>query len=415
MKDRLRIWPMKALAALALFSGVFPVPVLLGRWLVPDHVLFWWFPFLMAYLWGIYGFLMPQKSRVLWTVLGCILVACAIFFSFGLRAAPLAVPCVILLILLPPAWAKPIWEEWTPAFWFIGVGLHLFGQVLASRPLFSGTQGLLMAVFLMYAFLMLMYLNRGGIREGMHGTGKAPASLRYRNTILVVGFFLIAAAASAWSTLAQWLDTAWYYLRLGIGRIVWFFMQLFPEMGPAFGNSSGGSGDFGSLDEASEASAFALFMEKVFSIMAMVFLAFLLFLAFRIIIRKLRLLWKKVMKHLSMYAAAVNEDYVDEAESTLNWDEKTQSVRDRVKETIQRNRKQPKWDELNGRARVRRLYQQYIRHKPEALGLTVREVMRQDERLSSSISGAFADLYERARYSDHDVSVPEADNMRRQL
>ena len=44
MKDNLRIWPMKALAALALACGLFPVPVLLGRWLFPGHSLLWWFP-----------------------------------------------------------------------------------------------------------------------------------------------------------------------------------------------------------------------------------------------------------------------------------------------------------------------------------------------------------------------------------
>ena len=118
---------------------------------------------------------------------------------------------------------------------------------------------------------------------------------------------------------------------------------------------------------------------------------------------------------MRLYAAAANEDYVDEAESTLNWDEKTQSIQDWVKEKMQKAQKQPKWEELDGRGRVRRLYQQYIRRKPEAQGRTARETMLQDTRLSPSVAGKFSDLYERARYSDHDVSAQEADDLKKQL
>ena len=141
----------------------------------------------------------------------------------------------------------------------------------------------------------------------------------------------------------------------------------------------------------------------------------LFFLALRFLLRKLIRLWKKILERMRAYAAAANEDYVDEAESTLNWDEKTQSIQDWVKEKMQKAQKQPKWEELDGRGRVRRLYQQYIRRRPDAQGQTVREAMRQDNRLSPSVAGVFSDLYERARYSDHEVSTREADDLKKQL
>ena len=415
MKEGLHIWPMKALAALALACGLFPVPVLLGRWLFPDSSLFWWFPFALTFLWGVGGYLLPKKVRVYWTVGGCVSAVGLLGVLSGVHSLPLAVPCIVLLILLPPAWARPVWEEWSATFWIIGVALHLMGQALASRPPFSGTQSLLMGVFLMYAFLTLMYLNRGGIRDGMHGAEKAPAPLRHRNTILVIGLFLIATAASAWGTLAQWLDTAWYYIRWAIGSVVAFFMRLLPEVSQGSSAPSGGMGDFGAFGEDAEPSAFALFMEKVFYAVAILLAAILFFLALRFLLRKLIGLWKKILERMRSYAAAANEDYVDEAESTLNWDEKTQSIQDWVKEKMRKSQKQPKWEELDGRARVRRLYQQYIRRRPEAQGRTVREAMRQDKRLSPSVAGAFSDLYERARYSDHEVSMQEADDLKKQL
>ena len=156
-------------------------------------------------------------------------------------------------------------------------------------------------------------------------------------------------------------------------------------------------------------------MEKVFYVVAILLAAVLFFLALRFLLRKLIRLWKKILERMRAYAAAANEDYVDEAESTLNWDEKTQSIQDWVKEKMQKAQKQPKWEELDGRGRVRRLYQQYIRRRPDAQGQTVREAMRQDNRLSPSVAGVFSDLYERARYSDHEVSTREADDLKKQL
>ena len=413
-----RIWPMKALAALALACGLFPVPVLLDRGLFPDNALLWWLPFALAYLWGVSGYLLPKKARLPWTAAGCILSVGLIWYflaAHDIKNLLSALPCVALLILLPPAWARPVWEEWTPGWWFAGAVLHLAGQAFASRPAFSGTQALLMGVFLAYAFLTLMYLNRNGIRDGMHGAEKAPAPLRRRNTALVAGVFLIAAVLSAWGALAKGLGIVWYYIRLGIAYAVSFLMRLLPDMGPGSAGQGMGGMDFGGFEEASEPNAFALFMEKALRVLAAVILAVLVFLALRIILRKLRQLWRRLMERLRLYAAATNEDYVDEAESTLNWDEKTQSIQDWVKDAVRKTRKQPRWEELDGRARVRRLYQQYIRRRPEAQGRTVREALGQDTRLSPTAAGAFTDLYERARYSDHDVSTQEADRMRKEL
>lgn len=418
MKDRLRIWPMKALAALALACGVFPIPMLLGKWLYPENALLWYLPFTLAYLWGVGGYLLPKKACLPWTVAGCVLSVGLIWFFLAardLRSLLLALPCAALLILLPPAWARPTWEEWSPGWWIAGAGLHLAGQMFAARTMFSDIQAPLMGFFLAYAFLMLMYLNRTGIRDGMHGAEKAPASLRRRNTALVAVVFLIAAAASAWGTLAKGLEIAWYYIRLGIAYVVSFLMRLLPAAEPGSGGQGMGGMDFGDFAEVAESNAFALFMEKVFQVLAALLIAALIFLALRIIVRNVRRLWKRMIARLRLYAAATNEDYVDEAESTLNWDEKTQSIRDRVKEAIHQSRKQPRWEELDGRARVRRLYRQYIQRKPEARGRTVREALGQDKRLSPTVAGAFADLYERARYSDHDVSSQDADRMRKEL
>lgn len=418
MNRRLRIWPMKALAAFALACGLFPVSVILGRWLFPENRALWGLPMLFSFLWGAGGYLLPKKGRVPWTVLGSVLSV--LFFAlypspFRLQNLLPAVPCVVYLWLLPPAWARAVWEEWSPGLWIAGAGLQLAGQAFASRPAFSGVNPLLMIVFLLYAFLLLLSLNRSGIRDGMHGAEKAPAPIRRSNTALVFLVFLVAALASAWGALAQWLGTAWYYIRLGVGYVILFFMSLLPVNEASQGGQGMGMEGFGAAAEAAEPSAFALFMEKVFRVLAFILLSVLLFFALRALVKKLRQLWVRLSERLRLYAAASSEDYVDEAESTLNWEEKTQSIQDWMKERIRRAPKQPRWEELNGRERVRSLYRQYIRRRPEAQGATVREALQKDARLSRSTADAFARLYEQARYSDHDVSANDADQMRKQV
>ena len=418
MKERLRIWPMKALAAFALACGLFPASVLLGRWLYPENTLFWWLPLALAYLWGVIGYLLPARRRLLFMIAGCLpLVLLIGYFQGpqGIISLLTVLPCLLLLCLLSPAWARPVWEEWPAGWWIGGAILQLAAQFLAARPQFSGTGPFLTADLLVYAFLLLLCLNRVGIRDGMHGAEKAPAPLRYRNTFLVICLFFIGVAAASWDTLANWLDTAWYYLRLGIAYAIDFIMRLLPRAETSAGGQGTGMGDLGGFEEAADPNAFMLFMEKVFRVFAAVILLALVFIALRVIAKKLRALFRRIMERLRSYAAASGEDYVDVAESTLNWDEKTQSIQDWVKETMQRRARQPKWEDLDGRARVRRLYQQYLRRTPDARGRTVREAMRKDARLSPSVSGRFTDLYEQARYSDHDVSALEADQLRKQV
>ena len=165
------------------------------------------------------------------------------------------------------------------------------------------------------------------------------------------------------------------------------------------------------LGEESEPSAFAQLMEKVFMVLAAILLVVLIALALRVIYRNTKKLWKKLLERLRRYAANSGEDYIDETESTLNWDEKTQSVLDRLQKAVVRPR-QPKWEDLDGRGRIRRLYQQFLRRKPEEKNKTAREALKADKRLSGTQISSFTQLYEKARYSDHDISTQEADQLK---
>ena len=247
----------------------------------------------------------------------------------------------------------------------------------------------------------------------MHGAAKAPLKIRRRNTALVIVFFLICFAAACWDKLAEWTGIAWDYIRLFIAAIVEFFMGLLPSQEMS---GTGGGGDLSGMMglEEGETSPVALFLEKVVQALTVVVLAVLAVLFLRMLFKGAIRLWRRLMERLRRYAADSGEDYVDEVENTMNWDERTQTIRDHLFKAFRREKTVP-WESLNGRERVRRLYRQFLRRKPEERMKTAREALQADRGYTPNQALAFADLYERARYSDQNVTEEEADHLRQTI
>lgn len=418
MKETLRILPMKALAALCLLLGLAPVWLLAGRYCLPEDRLLWYLPPCLSALWGTMSCLFSGKKRVAFMALGiALLVAFGLVYLLpggGLRLLPL-LPCLLMLLLLPPAMGRLIWEEWPIGSWATGVFLHLIGQFLAGRPEWTGTAVPLSVAFGLYGLLLLLTLNRQGLREGMHGAQKAPALLRRRNLALIIGLYVPALLVACWGTLGKWLDQVWETIKQGIAEVVAWFLGLFTQEQTAMQEQSQGEGGMGLIPgaENAEPSLFAQIMEKVFLVLAFALLAAATVFVCIYLFKGLRRLWKRIWTWLRRYAAAAGEDYVDEAESTLNLEEKAQALRGRLQKALVRPERKTPWQELDGRGRVRRLYQQFLRKTPRAHSLTAREALGRE--MPSTQAAAFIELYERARYSDHDVSPQEADSLRQRM
>ena len=71
------------------------------------------------------------------------------------------------------------------------------------------------------------------------------------------------------------------------------------------------------------------------------------------------------------------------------------------------------WENLDGRQRVRRLYEQYLKKRPEMKDKTAREALTAEKGMGEKNALSFAGLYEKARYSDHEVTAKEADDLRK--
>ena len=418
MKERLRILPMKILAAFSLLMGLFPAFILPGQYLMPNDPAIWYALPGIAFCFGILGYLFPGKLRMVFPILGGALLTAWMVSRLAAETwnqAFLLIPCWILLLFLPPAWGRPTWEEWHAGVWITGVVIHLIGQFLTGRGLISGPSAPLQISFALYTFLLVLTLNRRGLREGMHGAQKAPAALRHRNQWLITVLFILALLAAFWETLGIWVDRVWKAIVHAVGIAVNWLMQLLPVQDTAGGGGGGGMGMLGGLAEDAEPSAFALFMEKVAYVLVVLILLAGLYFVIRILYKKLKILWKKLLERFRRYAASSGEDYVDEAESTLNLDEKAKVLKDRLQRVFSAQSRQPKWEELDGRGRVRRLYQQYLRRRPDQKALTVREAMRREKSVSPEGAQEFTELYEQARYSDHSISAQEADRLRGQI
>ena len=418
MKDRLRVLPMKAVAAAGLLTGVLPVSILLGRYFAPETPLLWWLPPVLACLWGVAGWLAPKKWKIPFLLAGCILLLGLgmIFHVFDdLRNLALLLPCLAILVTLPPAWGRFQWDEWPAGAWMGGVVVHLAAYTLSTRPPFSGTGPYLTASFLVYGFLFTLMMNRHSIRDGMHGAAKAPAAIRRRNTALVTVMFLVAVGAACWGTLGRILDAVWQKIKLAIFYIFDFLSRLLPEQKVGQGVEGGGGGSFGGLEEAAEPSLFAIIMEKVAFVIAAAALLALVVLGAIAIYKGVIRLWKRLMAYLQRYAHDAGEDYIDEAESTLNWDERSQSIRDQLQKAFKRKEKTPRWEDMNGRDRVRWLYQQFLRRKTDARQKTAREALLSDPGYSRTQAQAFAQTYEKARYSTQEVTKEDADALRKTI
>ncbi len=417
MKDRLRVFPMKALAAFCLVLGSIPLSILPGYYFASDAPMLWMLLPLAAWAWACAGYLLPKKGRLPFALLGCVLlIVWGVLFQWPVdpRRLLLLIPCIAALLLLPPAWSRPVWEEWPAGAWIGGIVLHLFAQFMAGSPLFQGVLPWLLPCFAVYMFFYVLCLNRQSLADGMHGAGRAPAAIRHRNTVLAAVFFLFALAAACWRQLAVWVDTAWNFIRHVIVAVAAFILSLLPEKTMGSGGTDGDLGGLLGGMEESEPNALALFMEKVFRVLAFVILLFLIALAARVLYKGCKRLWKKLAAFLRRYAADSGEDYIDEAESTVNWDERTQTIRDQVLGVFRRE-KPERWESMSGRERVRYLYRQFLRRRPDAKNKTAREALSAEKGYTQAQASTFTEMYEQARYSERDISEGEADKLRQTI
>ena len=415
MKERLLILPMKALAAFALMLGLMPVCILLGCSVIAAEPLWWVLPPACAWLVGVGIYFLPLKSRALCTAAAAAAFAAVFVLAArgkGLGVLALCAPCLVILFMLPPAWSAATWEEWPSSLWLSGAVIHVIGLFLCDRPAFLGTGVYIKIAFVLYAFLLLLFLNRSSLKNGMHNAMRAPAALRIRNTLLLIVLFAVGLAAAFWGRLAAWLNEVWQLVKGALKAVIAWITSLIPDSSRLSGQSGIGGGDGFGMEEAGEPSWLVLLLEKIAMVLAYILAAAIAVWALWFLFKRLKKLIKTLLDKLNQYAMRSGEEYTDEEESTLNWEEKSKSFRERLQKRIAFSR-QPAWESLDARQKIRRLYQQLLKRHPEWKMKTAREALTGEK--PAAAAPEFAALYELARYSDHDISPEDAEKMKSRL
>lgn len=163
-----------------------------------------------------------------------------------------------------------------------------------------------------------------------------------------------------------------------------------------------------------EPAAIWVALEKVFYVVAIALVAaalvFVLFKAYK----GLRKLIRKIAAAIQKYSQAMGEDYVDEQETLLDWDdvrrEVGESLRARWKKWFEREKR---YEQLDARERVRYIVREmYRRDKGNHTAETFREAAQSLDFRAANVEAA-CELYERTRYSDKPVRLEEPDSLKK--
>ena len=403
MKQRDVLRKLQLIGMLSL--GIVPAPVLLFNRFCPQML-----PWSLMYPGALFllstgALLLRGKWRLrLGIPLAILAVAAAALLApaGNILAAGCAVVCGGLLI-----WSLQLgsWERERELPVLAAVSLfacHLLGQfVLLIERLTQrntlGVYGRLMSLaFLGLILLMAFSLNRISMNDAGGEFRSVSRAMRQKNRFLTLGLFLLALGASFIPKIYDWLRQAFLWL---VAFILWLLSRILPEM--EAGESAGDGGfSAGMLPaEESQTTLFGQILEIILYVVAgLVLAALAVFVLYRLG-KLLIFLSKKLWKSMGRFAGAVAQDYEEEITDTRK--EKNTAVKKRgiSSENFRFVTKQPEDPRLQVRERYRWLLR---KHRRWSVDSTARE----------NLSPEAAEVYERARYSDHAVTAADAERFR---
>ena len=402
---------------LLLFSGVLPVAVMLGVHNMPGREYVPMLPLILYLFLGWLCLILPGEKRLAMGMVCCVglVVVSHFLLPWWEHRALLLVPlaAVVMMGLTLP---MPGWEFGREVPIAINIGfvlLHAFalaeGQWDNSGVDYGWTLWVLYGNFVLFCTLAMFAMNRSSLKSAAVTGQKPPESMRRKNRILSVGMLVLTFGIGCLPAVIDGVTFAFKFVgKKIVGFILWLGNLLMGGDAPAGTGEGGGGGIEPALQEIAQESAFAKMVEKVMIVIALLGAAAFLFLLLRAVWRKLRELLRYLLERLKKYAAASGEDYQDEITDTRDLGELNEMLRSFA------DRFRRKVDPLKGidenalapRERVRFRYRKLWQRHPEwADGKTARE----------NLPGASAaDIYDRARYSDHEITAEDAEQFARQ-
>lgn len=353
---------------------------------------------------------LPGRARLAVGVLGgllCVGLGAALL-PVGEMGAVMVIPAGYAALLLAglPIAAWPPEQELSPAWYLTGTVAHVLGYVMANAAPGVRLAGalrqmapVLPVIFVLFLALTLLAVNRATIYRATLGKQQVPARVRRRNALLTLGFLALVLLVAMIPGITRVVGVLWGAVKGLAGLLLGLLLALIPEpkQVPASQPSAIPAQPLQALPaQAVEPGEASLLLERVIGVVMMAILAFLAALAIRMIYRAVKRLVRYLLDKLNGLASAATEDYVDEVTDTR--DDADAGARRTLWDRLRRRLDWGDDRRLPPRERIRRRYQRLQwQHPAWYASRTARE----------NIPGGAAELYERARYSSHDI--PEED------
>lgn len=397
MKELFRKYQL--IASLALGSA--PVAVLIFLMLGPE-LLPWAWIYPVAY--GIFCILapwIPGKGRLFY---GVMVSAAALALSLWLAGNGAWVPVLLtdacylalffwslMIFRYPPAWELP------DLLRLVCGGLHMIAQFAVymdrseSRFLLTEQAPGLHAAFVAFLFLLPFSMNRVSVNKASAKHRPVPDGMRHKNTWMTAALVALAGLMSFIPYIFEWFKKILLWLVTMLAKLLQF--SPVEQQGTQSAPVVESSGEMVPVVE--ETSLVAEILEAAMIVLGVIVIIGLCVAALVLLLRKLKIWLADVWGRLEQYAAAVAEDYEDEI---------TDIRKESLGERIAAKRRGAFWQREQIPAQpvenIRYRYRRLLRKHPQwTADTTARENMPRE----------LAELYEKARYSNHAVTEKEAE------
>lgn len=397
------------------------VPLLLGALLPGASQLSAGLYYGAGQLAGLGVALLPARARM-WALAACAAAyVLAGVWALDVASAPFAIAivalCAVALVLTARGCAR---GEYDAALMVAGAVMHAVTPVAITL---SGAQVDYTAMMWCgIAFLAMCpyVLNSHSVRVGMslRGRGGKPIKrISHANRAMVTALTAVALIIASAGAIRDAAQRAGGFIMHWVGMLIMWIMNLFVSEGTQGGSMGGGSQDIGLGAESAEPSWLALFMEQVVKYLVVVILAlgaiFVLYKLGKLSVR----LWRRISEWARRFAQGVKEDYLEEREQIMDWGEVRGELVDSMRAAIKRlTYREKRWGELNPRERVRYVVRQLYRRRGAGVSgiecLSAREALS-EMKLDESGERVLGELYDRARYSEHEITETQAEAARR--
>lgn len=363
----------------------------------------------------------PSKVRVPVMIVAGLAYAAAGAWVLGALAAPAAwaVVAFSLVIYAFTSRAQGAGQGYDPRLMIAGALMHVIAPLVIRFSGIDMAQSALMWTGLGYFIMCPFAMNNASVREGMslRGRGGRPIQRISRANRVMVGVMLaialIIANAGAIRDAAQ---RAGEFIMYWVGQLIMWIMNLFAGDETVGGGEGGAPSDMGLGVEATEPSWFALLMEQVMKYFVVVLLAAVTVFVLWKLAKLMRKLAVRISDWAKRFAQGVKEDYLEEREQLMDWGEVRGEMMDAVREALKRfTTREKKWSDMDARERVRYCVRQLYRRRGAGIGglecLSARQALG-EMGISEHDRQALGDIYDEARYSDHEITQAQVDAAR---